>query len=73
MIIIDRYRQDSEDDSQYLLPILNRYTHITSQQQLNRIHKVLGHVNANLKVMARMLGLDMSLTTYVARHSFTTV
>lgn len=71
--IINRYRQDCEDESQYLFPILNRHIHITNQQQLNRIHKVLGHVNTNLKEMTRMLGLDISLTTYVARHSFATV
>ena len=39
----------------------------------NRVHKVIGHVNSNLKRIAEMAGLKVNLTTYVARHTFATV
>ncbi len=71
--IIDKYssREDSEDN--YIFPILNIKAHKTEQQIYNRVHKVLGQVNHNLSVMGELLGLQVSLTTYVARHSYATV
>ncbi len=41
-------------------------------QKRNRIHKVIGHVNKQLKVLGEMAGIE-HLTTYVARHSYATV
>lgn len=37
------------------------------------MHKVLGHVNRNLKKLGEMTGLKITLTTYVARHTYATV
>lgn len=71
--IIDRYRQDPLDPEQYLFPILNRHIHKSDQQIFNRIHKVLGFVNRNLHQLGEDLHLSLTLTTYVARHSFATV
>jgi site-specific recombinase XerD len=71
--IIQRYRQNRKDDN-YLFPILDNKTHITATQKQNRIHKVLGHVDSNLKDVATKAELTgVNLTTYVARHSFATV
>lgn len=39
----------------------------------NRIHKILGKVNKNLKLLAADLGVEANITTYVARHSFASV
>ena len=39
----------------------------------NRIHKVIGKVNPALKKVAKLAGLNVNLTTYVARHSYATV
>ena len=57
----------------YLFPILDKSIHKTAQQKQNRIHKILVKVNANLKVIAKQLGIEANLTTYVARHSFASV
>ena len=61
------------DSHGYLFPILNVEVHKTALQKQNRIHKILSKVNSNLKLIATQSGLDINLTTYVARHSFATV
>ena len=57
----------------YIFPILNRREHTTPQQIFNRLHKVLRKVNRELKTLGEQIGLEMPLTTYVARHTFATV
>lgn len=68
--IIKRYAVESKG---YLFPILNAQLHKTPLQKQNRIHKMLGKVNKNLKLLATQLGVEANLTTYVARHSFASV
>lgn len=68
MEIIDKYKSPSNP---YIFPILSTF-HKTEQQKLNRIHKVIGKVNKHLKNFGIELELDKKLTTYVARHSFST-
>lgn len=70
MQIIERYALESKG---YLFPILNANVHKTPLQKQNRIHKILGKVNINLKLIAAQLGVEGNLTTYVARHSFASV
>lgn len=57
----------------YLFPILDKNKYKTELQQHNRIRKVLACINKALKKIAIMIGLDINLTTYVARHSYATV
>ena len=59
-------------DNPHLFPILFPY-HKTEQQKANRIHKIIGKTNKNLKAVGKELKLPIPLTTYVARHSFATV
>ncbi|GAB2721479.1 integrase [Hymenobacter frigidus] len=56
----------------YLFTILDTTVHITPTQVRNRLHKILGQVNHDLKALAPLAGIDTHLTTYVARHSFAT-
>ncbi|HIZ86531.1 MAG TPA: site-specific integrase [Candidatus Coprenecus stercoravium] len=71
--IMDRYSKPDASSDDYIFPILDRHIHKSEQQICNRVHKVIGHVNANLKRIAEMAGLKVNLTTYVARHTFATV
>lgn len=68
--IIEQYAPESKG---YLFPILDSKIHKTPLQKQNRIHKILGKVNKNLKLLAAQLGVKANLTTYVARHSFASV
>lgn len=56
----------------YVFPILDAAKHCTSTQVKNRLHKVLGQVNKDLKTLGELAGIATPLTTYVARHSFAT-
>ncbi len=56
----------------YLFPVLDPAKHQTPTQIKNRLHKVLGQVNHDLKGIAELVGITTTLTTYVARHSFAT-
>lgn len=64
--IIDKYRSDSS----YILPCLSDSN--SKQQNYSRYRTILARHNRNLKEIATMVGIDSSLTTYVARHSWAT-
>ena len=70
--IIEKYLKERHSEEDYIFPILDRKVHKTEMQKRNRIHKVIGHVNKQLKVLGEMAGIE-HLTTYVARHSYATV
>lgn len=55
----------------YIFPILNDL-HQTEQQKKDRIHKCLRQFNNDLKEMAKILDINVPLTSYVARHSYAT-
>ena len=73
MAIIEKYSRSEHSSEDYIFPILDKQVHITPQQIFNRTHKVLRKVNRELKVLGEMIGLQMPLTTYVARHTYATV
>ena len=68
--IIHKYMDKCSDD--YVFPILNNNIHKTEAQKYRRRKKVLRNVNACLKKIAKMIGIE-NLTSYVARHSYATV
>ena len=71
--IIDRYKPETfTGPDSYVFPILNTTSHITPEKINNRLHKVLGQTNTDLKTIGTAIGLTVPLTTYVARHSFAT-
>ena len=72
MQILEKYGTAGHGED-YIFPILNRHEHTTPQQIFNRLHKVLRKINRELKVLGEMIGLEMPLTTYVARHTYATV
>lgn len=65
--ILEKYGMAGHGED-YIFPILNRHEHTTPQQIFNRLHKVLRKVNRELKTLGEQIGLEMPLTTYVARH-----
>lgn len=71
--IIQKYSKTDHAKDDYIFPILNRNVHRTPQQIFNRTHKVLAKINRELKVLGELIGLEIPLTTYVARHTFATV
>ncbi|EHQ24323.1 phage integrase SAM-like domain-containing protein [Mucilaginibacter paludis] len=60
-----------QSDAGYVFPILNS-THSTARKIDQRIESALKDLNEDLKDMAKDIGLERTLTSYVARHSFAT-
>ncbi|MBT2557566.1 site-specific integrase [Hymenobacter sp. ISL-91] len=56
----------------YIFPFLDMAKHTTAAKRAVRLKNVLGWVNKNLKLLAEQAGITVTLTTYVARHSFAT-
>lgn len=56
----------------YVFPILDHQYHNDPKKVQNRLHKVLGQTNQDLKEIGQMSGLDIPLTMYVARHTYAT-
>ena len=73
LAIIDKYRQPNAHPQDYIFPVLRRSVHITAQQQYGRVQRTNKRINRYLKLIGEHLHLPITLTTYVARHSFATV
>ena len=71
--IIDKYRKQDARQDDYMFPILDRRIHKTEVQKRDRIHKAMKAANHALKRIGETLDIPISLTTYVARHSYATV
>ena len=56
----------------YVFPVLDSAKHVSPAQVNNRLHKMLGQVNSDLKTLGQLAGIATPLTTYVARHTFAT-
>lgn len=64
--IVLRYHAEG---SPYLLPIIREPGVDERRQYLNALHRV----NAHLRVIGRMVGCPVKLTTYCARHAWATI
>ncbi len=69
-IILDYYRSQNRTTS-YVFPILLKEK-LNPVQIENRKAKTLKRYNRQLKEMAVIIGLDKSISSYTARHSFAT-
>ncbi len=58
-------------DAGYIFPILYK-RHNTLQSIRDRKKKILKRVNKDLKELAASVGIEKTITTYVARHSYAT-
>lgn len=64
--IVDKYPFNKSD---YLLPIIKK-KNIDERREYQRMGRI---INVNLKKVAEIMGGDISLTMYVARHSWASV
>lgn len=73
LAIVQKYMSSDATAKDYIFPMLDRRKHRTLQQQYDRIVKVTKGINRNLKKIGNYLNIPITVTTYVARHSFATV
>lgn len=64
--LIDRY---SDKSSPYLLPIID----CSAADERKQYETALRRINNTLKIIADMVKLPVTLTTYVSRHSWATI
>lgn len=67
--IMNRYRSPQR---KYIFPILDNCER-TPRQIRNRIYDVLANVNGHLNDIGKELGIELKISSYVARHSYATV
>lgn len=67
--IMNRYRSPQR---KYIFPILDNRER-TLRQIRNRIYDVLANVNGHLEDIGKELGIELKISSYVARHSYATV
>ena len=69
--IIEHFKNLTFNDlDDYIFPILNKNIHQSPTQIKDRIKKVLKKTNKLLKEIGEKAGIEISLTTYVARHTY---
>lgn len=67
--IMNRYRSSQR---KYIFPILDNRER-TQRQIRNRIYDVLANINGHLEDIGKELGIELKISSYVARHSYATV
>lgn len=70
MAIIKKFG-NKQTKSEYIFPILTNGLSATRQRQL--IQQITHVVNDHMKVIGKELGIEITLTSYVARHTMATV
>lgn len=69
--IIKRWANEKKSPETFLFPILTE--DLSASQERNTIKQKTKLINKYMKEIGKTLGLELLLTTYVARHSFATV
>jgi len=69
--IIDQWGNKPGKPEAYIFDILK--PGMTPEDQHRAIQQTTHNINHNMKKLAKTIGIDVNLTTYVARHSFATV
>lgn len=69
--IIEKWGNKPVLPESYVFPILEE--EITPKQEYNRIKRIVRKINSNMQDIAGELEIDKNITTYTARHSFSTV
>jgi integrase len=69
--IIERCSNKNKSPNNYLFPILEHG--LSPLRQYELIQNFVGFINGRMKRIFKNLGIDKKATTYVARHTFSTV
>jgi len=69
-IIIDYYRPDKNINNGYLFPFLREVDQTQAEQIYTRTKSTTKLLNKYLKRIAKLCGIDKTLSNHIARHSF---
>jgi integrase len=69
--ILDKWGNKPASPDEYIFPIFKNG--MTPQDQYRACQQTIANINHNMNRIAKIIGIEGNLTTYVARHSFATV
>ena len=69
--IIDRWGNQDKSSNNFIFPILEDC--LSPLGQFERVQFLVRIINDGMKIIMEKLGIDKKVTTYVARHTFSTV
>ncbi len=69
--LINKWGSKPKDPENYVFPVLN--DELSPKQEYARIKKFVKRINNNIQPIATSLEISKKVTTYTARHSFSTV
>ncbi|MBN1599033.1 MAG: site-specific integrase [Bacteroidales bacterium] len=69
--IIDKWGNKPVSPDNFIFPILKKG--LTQKQTHDRIHQAIKTINKYMKKIGSKLGIPIALTTYVARHTYSTI
>jgi len=69
--IIKKWGNKNVNNETYIFPVLT--DNLSAERERQLIKQLNDVINANMKNIAKVVGIQQVVTTYVARHSFATV
>lgn len=67
------YYTEGKSPNDFVFPIMEKYLHVKDQEIIDKAyHGKLKYHNKSINKIAKAVGLETKVTTYVARHSFAT-
>lgn len=69
--IVNKWSNSSQSADNYIFPILEQ--NISAEREKKIIEQFIKTTNKYMKRIAKELGISQNLTTYVARHTFSTI
>jgi integrase len=71
LAVIEKWGNQNKEENAFVFPELEGNE--TPERQKQLIQQLTHVINDNMKIIAKELGINKSVTTYAARHSFATV
>ena len=71
LAVIEKWGNQIKEENAFVFPELEGNE--TPERQKQLIQQLTHVINDNMKIIAKELGINKSVTTYAARHSFATV
>lgn len=69
--IIERWGNKPADPNKLIFDIFS--DGLTPEQEVNKVKSVVKTINTHLKKIAQSVGIEKNISTYTARHSFSTI
>lgn len=71
--LIDKYKPDKPDKNAFLFPMLTKEIDINNIKEVDKaISSATAYINKNLKIIAKKVGIEKTLSFHISRHTWAT-